>query len=91
MNFTTDARIPSPAVTRELVVLKRQLGGEFGKLAVDGKSIEVLKLDASNYVTGKADRNDKLLLAAAGVDLHEVKSTFDAQALRIRYRRYYGR
>ena len=56
--FTTDAKIPGLAVTREMVVLKKQLGGQYGKLELNGKEISVLRLDDSNYVTGKVDPSE---------------------------------
>jgi hypothetical protein len=92
--FVSDARIPrGETVERELVILKKQVGGELGRLELGPISIyPVLQLDGSNFALGReVPTRDRMLFAQAGMDLHPAASTRDRAWLRERYRRHYGR
>ena len=96
VTFRADNGVPQPqgqAPSRELMILRRRLGGELGELEVGGERISgVLKLDASNFVLPKpAGFITKRFAELAGADLHDAKDHKDALLFERRYRRTYGR
>lgn len=91
--FRDDSRIPGATPpARELMVLRRSLGGAIGELTVAGEKLgPVLKVDATNYVLPvRPPHAAKTIAAMAGADLHGAPDHASGIFLRQLYRRTYG-
>lgn len=80
---------PKASASKDLLQIKRAVGGQFGEIQAGGVKAQVLKLGQNVYVTTEPPAPGlRVLLNAVGADLHQVKSAADVAVFVQRYKNF---